>query len=257
MALPPSDEEAPLLSSPIVDEPTLSSAGDAPALGTAAPSPASVGTPTTGGVARVTAMTEDLIDRGAPWSARTSWTIVAIEGVVAIVLGLIFLFEPIGGSSVTLELIGIILLVGALITAFQLWRGKVRPDLGNLAAFRSGSGVTVGLVTVVATLFASSPEAVTATMAVVVGIGFLVFGLAGIAGSFIRRRADARLPLASLVINGVLAVAGLVLLFAGTAGSSSVDGVFKLLGIVLIVAGLALGGYAYLLRQQVVNGVRA
>ncbi len=59
------------------------------------------------------------------------------------------------------------------------------------------------------------------------------------------------------MINGLLALAGLVLLFAGAAGSSAVDSIFKLLGIVLIVAGLALGGYAYLIRQQVASGVRS
>ncbi len=209
------------------------------------------------GVARATAFTEDLIERGSPWSSRTSWTIVAAEGVAAVILGLLFLFEPLGGSSVTLLSMGLILLLGALITTFQLWRGTVRPDLLTLAAFRSGSGVTVGLVTIVATVFASATDAVAAAMAVVVGIGFLVFGTAGIAGSFIRRRSDAALPLLALVVNGLLALAGLVLLFAGAAGSSAVDSIFKLLGIVLIVAGLGLGGYAYLLRQQVANGVRA
>ena len=135
------------------------------------------------GVARATAFTEDLIERGSPWSSRTSWTIVATEGVVAVILGLLFLFEPLGGSSVTLLSMGLILLLGALITTFQLWRGTVRPDLLTLAAFRSGSGVTVGLVTIVATVFASATDAVTAAMAVVVGIGFLVFGAAGVAGS--------------------------------------------------------------------------
>ncbi len=208
------------------------------------------------GVARATAFTEDLIERGSPWSSRTSWTIVAAEGVAAVILGLLFLFEPLGGSSVTLLALGLILLLGALITTFQLWRGTVRPDLLTLTAFRSGSGVTVGLVTIVATVFASATDAVAAAMAVVVGIGFLVFGTAGIAGSFIRRRSDAALPLLALVVNGLLALAGLVLLFAGAAGSSAVDSIFKLLGIVLIVAGLGLGGYAYLLRQQVANGVR-
>ncbi len=93
-------------------------------------------------------------------------------------------------------------------------------------------------------------------MAVVVGIGFIVFGLTGIGGSFVRRRADAGLPLAALVINGLLLIAGLVLLMAGAAGASTVGNIFRLLGIVLIVAGLGLGGYAYLIRQQVANGVR-
>lgn len=219
--------------------------------GTAPAAPASAGS-----VARASAFTEDLIERGVPWSSRTSWTIVAWEAVIAIILGLVFLFEPLGGQTVTLQLMGLILLVGALLTAFQLWRGTVRTDLETLAAFRAGSGVTVGLVVIVATLFAASTDAVTAAMAVVVGIGFIVFGLTGIGGSFVRRRADAGLPLAALVINGLLLIAGLVLLMAGAAGASTVGNIFRLLGIVLIVAGLGLGGYAYLIRQQVANGVR-
>ncbi len=86
--------------------------------GTAPAAPASAGS-----VARASAFTEDLIERGVPWSSRTSWTIVAAEAVVAIILGLVFLFEPLGGQTVTLQLMGLILLVGALLTAFQLWRG--------------------------------------------------------------------------------------------------------------------------------------
>jgi len=207
-------------------------------------------------VDRATAITEDLIDRGAPWSERTSWTIVLTEGIVAGVLGLLFLFKPLGGSATTLQLVGFVLLIGALITAFQLWRHKVRPDLENLAAFRAGSGVTVGLVVIIATFFTPVTESVTSALAVVVGIGFFIFGLAGISGSFVRRNANEPLPLAALVINAVLALAGLVLLFAGAAGSGAVDGIFTLLGIVLIVVGLGLGGYSYLLRQQEMSGVR-
>ena len=209
-----------------------------------------------GSVARVTAITEDLIDRGAPWSPRTSWPIVATEGVIAIILGLAFLFEPLGGQAVTLQLMGVFLLIGALLTAFQLWRHRVHPDAVVLAAFRSGSGVTVGLVLIAATLLTATTPDVSAALAVVVGIGFLIFGLTGIAASLSHRRADTALPLVTLAIHSVLAVAGLVLVFAGAGGSGTVGTIFKLLGVVLIVGGLALGGYAYLLRQQEVNGVR-
>ncbi len=219
------------------------------------PSPAADGSPA-GSVARVTAMTEDLIDRGAPWSPRTSWPIVAAEGVIAIILGLIFLFEPFGGQGVTLQLMGLFLLVGALISAFQLWRHRLQPDAEVLAAFRSGSGVTVGLVVIAATLLTATTPDVSAALAVVVGIGFLMFGLIGIAASLSHRRADTALPLVTLAIHSVLAIAGLVLVFAGAGGSGTVGTIFKLLGVVLIVGGLALGGYAYLLRQQEVNGVR-
>ncbi len=205
-------------------------------------------------VDKATAITEDLIDRGAPWSARTSWTIVLVEGIVAAIVGLVFLVKPLGGSSTTLQLVGLILLIGALITVFQLWRQQLRPDLETLAAFRAGSGVTVGLVVLVAALSTDVTAAVTAALAVVVGIGFIIFGLGGIAASFVRRAIDAPLPLASLLINAVLALAGAVLVFAGAAGSDTVDGIFNLLGILLIAAGLGLAGYAYLLRQQETSG---
>jgi uncharacterized membrane protein HdeD (DUF308 family) len=242
---------------------------------TATPSPADEGLPTpdsvtapaapelsaspagaSSSVERATALTEELIERGAPWSPETSWSIVLAEGIVAAVLGLLFLFKPLGGSATTLQLVGLVLLLGALITAFQLWRHKMRPEIENLAAFRTGSGVTVGLVTIVATFFTAVTDAVTAALAVVVGIGFIIFGLAGIAASFIRRSGDATLPLVALLLNAGLALAGLVLTLAGAAGAGSVDSIFTLLAILLIVAGLGLGGYSYLLRQQEMSGVR-
>jgi uncharacterized membrane protein HdeD (DUF308 family) len=201
-------------------------------------------------------MAEDLIDRGAPWSTQTSWTIVLVEGIIAGLVGLAFLFKPLGGSSTTLQLVGLILLGGSLITAFQLWRQRIRPDLEQLASFRAGSGLTVGLVVVVATFFTAVTQEVAAALAVVVGIGFVVFGLAGIAASFVRRSEEAPLPMATLIINAVLAVAGLVLTFSGAAGADAVDGIFNLLGVALIVTGLGLCGYSYLLRQQEVTGVR-
>jgi uncharacterized membrane protein HdeD (DUF308 family) len=199
---------------------------------------------------QVTAMAEDLIDRGAPWNPRTSWTIVLVEGVVAALIGLLFIFKPLGGSSTTLQIVGIILLVGSLITAFQLWRHHLRPEIEQLASFRSGSGVTVGLVVLVATLFVPVTDAVAAALAVVIGIGFFVFGVTGIATSFVRRQMNVPLPMATLVANAVLALSGAVLVFAGAAGSGSVDGIFNLLGVLLVASGLALAGYSYMLRQQ-------
>lgn len=208
-------------------------------------------------VDRATAMTEEFIDRGAPWSNNTSWQIVAGEAAVTVLLGVLFLFRPIGGSSTTLQLVGLILLIGALLGVFQLWQHKVRPDLEVLTAFRSGSGVTVGLVVVVATFFTTVTAEVSASLAVVVGIGFIIFGVAGILASFIGRVAETPLPLPGLIANAVMVVAGAVLMFAGAAGSGAVEGIFNLLGILMIVAAVALGGYAYLLRQQEASGGRS
>jgi hypothetical protein len=182
--------------------------------------------------------------------------IVLVEGIVAVVIGLMFIFKPFGGSSTVLQLVGIALLVGALITAFQLWRQQVRPDLREIAAFRAGSGTTVGLSVLVAAFLTSVTDTVTAALAVVVGIGFFVFGLCGIAASFVRRTGDAVLPLVSLVLDAVLAAAGLILAFSGVRGASAVDGIFVLLGIVIALAGAGLAGYAVMLRRQELEGAR-
>ncbi|MEX1297019.1 MAG: hypothetical protein AB1Z67_12710 [Candidatus Limnocylindrales bacterium] len=199
---------------------------------------------------QLSALAEDLIDRGAPWDSRTSWTIVLIEGIVAAIVGLLFIFKPLGGSSTTLQIVGLILLAGSLITAFQLWRHHLRPEIEQLASFRSGSGLTVGLVVIVATFFVPVTDAVVAALAVVVGIGFIVFGIAGLGTSFVRMQMDVPLPLPTLTANAVLALAGLLLVLSGARGAGAVDGIFNWLGVLLIAAGLALAGYSYLLRQQ-------
>jgi uncharacterized membrane protein HdeD (DUF308 family) len=218
--------------------------------GTDAATPAAASSGRQADIDQMSAMAEDLINRGAPWDSRTSWTIVLVEGIVAMVVGLLFIFKPLGGSSTTLQVVGLILLAGSLITSFQLWRQTLRPEIEQLASFRSGSGVTVGLVVIVATFFVPVTDAVVAALAVVVGIGFFIFGITGIATSFVRRQFEAPLPMATLVANAVLALAGAVLVFAGAAGADSVDGIFNLLGVLLIASGLALAGYSYLLRQQ-------
>lgn len=206
-------------------------------------------------VDRATALTEEFLDRGAPWSANTSWRIVLGEGIVAVIVGLIVLLQPLGVST-TLQIVGFALLVGALLTAFQIWRGRIEPGREVLAAFRSGSGVTVGLVVIVATFFTAVTDTVTASLAVIVGVGFIVFGLAGIAGSFIGRREIEPLPAAVLIANATLVVAGIVLMLSGAAGSTTVGSVFNLLGVAFIVAGLGLAGYGYMLRQQEQQGFR-
>ena len=196
---------------------------------------------------RATAITEEIIDRGAPWNPSTSWKIVLTEGIVVALVGLMFIFKPLGGTSTTLQLVGLLLLGGSLITLFQLWRHTFPPNLEVLSAFRSGSGATVGSVVIVSTLLAEVTDAVAASLAVVIGIGFVVFGLVGIAGSLVRRELHAPLPLASLILNAVLALVGVVLIAAGAAGSDSVDGLFNLLGVLLAAAGVALAGYSYML----------
>lgn len=204
----------------------------------------------------MTTMTADLIERGAPWSARATWRLVLVQGIVAILIGLAMLLKPFGGTSTTLQIVGLILLLAALITTFQVWRGAMQPERVAISAFRAGSGVTVGLLVIVATFLTNVTAEVTASLSVAVGVGLLVFGLTGVATSFVARRQDETLPLAGIVANAVILVAGVVLTFAGAAGSDTVNTVYSFLGIVLILAGGGLCAYAYLLYQQEAHGVR-
>jgi uncharacterized membrane protein HdeD (DUF308 family) len=207
-------------------------------------------------VDRATVVTEDFLRRGAPWGPETSWRYVMAEGAVAAVAGLIALFKPLGSASTTLQLVGLLLLAAALLTTFQIWRGHVSAERATLMSFRAGSGVTVGILVLVATFLTSVTESVTATLAAVVGVGFLVFGAVGIAATLFAREPDQPLPAAALIIDAVLAVAGFVLIVSGAAGAGTVNSVFTLLGIVLILGGVGLVAYGYLLRQQEADGVR-
>ena len=69
-----------------------------------------------------------------------------------------------------------------------------------------------------------------------------------------RRAAVSPLPLASLILNAVMALTGAVLMFAGAAGGDAVDGMFVLLGALLIAVGLGLALYSYRLRQEEMPG---
>lgn len=204
---------------------------------------------TTENVERATALTEQVIDRGAPWGAGATWQIVVVEAIGAGLVGLIMLFD-IGGSSTILKLLGLLLLGLALIGAFQVWRKKVRPERTSLAAFRVGSGVTTGILVLVATFLAPVSDTVTASLAVVVGVGFAIFGLAGIIAPLIGRQGDEQLPLGIIAVNIVVLVIGVVLLFAGAGGASQVNSVFRLVGILLIFLAVGLGGWAYVLYQR-------
>jgi uncharacterized membrane protein HdeD (DUF308 family) len=214
------------------------------------------GTSQPSSIDRATAMTEEFIDRGAPWGSNTSWQFVMAEGAVAIVAGLLMLFKPFGGTSTTLQIVGLILLLGALITSFQVWRERVAPERVALASFRAGSGVTVGILVLVATFLTDVTDAVSATLAAVVGVGFLVFGGTGVAAGLFARVPDQPLPTAGLILNAVLAVAGVVLILSGAGGAGTVNSVFTILGIVLVLGGVGLVAYGYLLRQQEATGVR-
>lgn len=200
-------------------------------------------------VDRATAMAQEVIDRGVSWSPDAKWQVVLAEAIGAGLVGLIMLFD-IGGAPTVLRLLSIVLIGLALVGAFQVWRGLAAADRPALTAFRAGSGITTGVVVLLATVLAAVTDHVTASMAVALGAGFAVYGLIGFVAPLMGRQAGGRLPILSLVTNGVLVAIGVVLLAAGASGAGTVRSVFTLVGILLILLGVGLGGLTYLLYQR-------
>jgi uncharacterized membrane protein HdeD (DUF308 family) len=195
------------------------------------------------------AVARDLVDKGAPWKAGVTWPVVMAEGVVLAVAGLLVWLAPGFGARTVLQVLGIILLATALLSAWRLLRDQVPPRRIMTVAFRAGVGMTVGLIVVVGSLLAQNSDVATVAIAVILGVGFVLYGLAAIVTAVLRREPGEGMPIAALVIAGLTVVAGLLLVFNGR-DIDSLKSSFTLLGILLLIVGLGIGGYAWMLRSR-------
>ena len=198
---------------------------------------------------KATALAASAVDKGAPWKRGTPWWVVLTEGIVALVLGVMLLLTDLG-TNLALELLGLLLLVTSLLSVYQLFRGRIAPARVALVAFRSGAGVTTGVLVLIGSIAIGASDPVTRALAVVLGVGLVIFGLVGLASGILQRKDGLGLPIAALIVAAGCALVGLLLTINGIAGYEEVKGTFKLLGILLIVAGGALAGYGYMLRKS-------
>ena len=196
------------------------------------------------------AAAKGLVDKGAPWKAGMKWPVVMAEGIVLAVAGLLVWLAPGFGARAVLEVLGIILLATAALSAWRLLRDQVAPGRIATVAFRAGVGLSVGLIVVIGSLIAQDTDVATVAIAIILGIGLILYGLAAVAAALIRREKGSRFPVVSLVIAGLTVVVGLLLVLNGRGGIDSLKGTFTLLGILLLVVGLALAGYAWMLRSR-------
>jgi len=198
---------------------------------------------------KATALASSAVDKGAPWKQGTAWWVVLTEGIVGIVIGVLLLLTDLG-TNLAIELLGVLLLVTSVLSVYQLLKGRVAPGRVALVAFRSGAGVTTGVLVLIGSVAIGASDPVTRALAVVLGVGLIIFGLVGLASSLLRREAGQGLPIAVLIVAGGMALVGLLLAINGIAGYDQVKSAFKLLGVLMIVAGGALAAYGYLLRSR-------
>jgi len=213
------------------------------------PVPAPTSTPAPPQQDKATAIASSAVDKGAPWKRGTAWWVVLTEGVVGLVVGVLLLLTDLG-TSLAIDLLGLLLLINSLLAVYQLFRGQIAPAHVALVSFRSGAGVTTGILVLIGSWAIGSTDQVTRALAVILGVGLFIFGLVGLVSGVLQRRAGQGLPVAALIVAAGCLLVGLLLTLNGIAGYDQVKGTFKVLGLLLIVAGGALAVYGYMLKTR-------
>lgn len=184
----------------------------------------------------------------APWKKGARWEVVVTQGVVLGIAGLIIWLAPGFGASAALQLIAVLLLAMALLSAWRILRGAVAPQRMAAVAFRAGVGVTVGLITVIGAFIVEDRNVGTVALAIVLGVGLILYGVVALLATFARRQPGSGIPVVALIVAALTVVVGLMLVLNGRNGIDSLQSTFTLLGIVMILASLGFLGYGWMLR---------
>jgi uncharacterized membrane protein HdeD (DUF308 family) len=186
----------------------------------------------------------------APWKKGARWEVVVAQGVILAVAGLIIWLAPGFGASAALQLIAVLILAMALLSTWRIMRGRVAPARMATVAFRAGVGVTVGLITIIGTLTVENRDAGTVALAIVLGIGLVLYGLVALLATFANREAGSGIPVVPLIVSALTVIVGLLLVLNARNGIDSLQGTFTLLGILMLLAGLGFLGYGFMLRSS-------
>jgi hypothetical protein len=116
-------------------------------------------------------------------------------------------------------------------------------------AFRAGVGVTVGLITVIGSLIVEDRNVGTVAVAIVLGVGLVLYGLVALLSAFARREPGSGFPVVALIVAALTVIVGLMLIINGRNGIESLQSTFTLLGILMLLAGLGFAGYGWMLRS--------
>jgi hypothetical protein len=189
------------------------------------------------------ASAQSLALQNAPWSSTASWPMILAQAIVLGIVGIVLILAPESASHTVLEILGLLLFARACLVVYRIARGQVAPDRLALSAFEAGVNGTVGLLVVVGALLVPASAQATTALAVVLGVGFILFGAVSLLAPLIRRQPGESLPIARLLLAAAAVVVGILLVVNGTRGFDSVRGTFVLLGWILFIVGIALGAY--------------
>ena len=186
----------------------------------------------------------------APWKKGARWEVVVAQGVVLGLAGLIIWLAPGFGASAALQLIAVLVLAMALLSSWRILRGQVAPARLATVAFRAGVGVTVGLITVIGAFIVEDRNTGTVALAIILGIGLVLYGLVALLTTFARREPGSGIPIVALIVSALTVIVGLLLVINARNGIDALQGTFTVLGILMLLAGLGFLGYGFMLRNS-------
>lgn len=135
-----------------------------------------------------------------------SWWLYLLQGIITIVIGIVVLALPGVSLFAFAMILGIALIVFGVTRLTGSWSKRGDAPGGWFPVFQ-------GVVSTIAGILAIAlPEITLVALAIVIGINFLIFGVAAIAGSIARRRDIDHWWI--FLVQGILALlAGLIAIF--------------------------------------------
>ena len=185
---------------------------------------------------------KELLSRQAPWRQGVAWWIVLIQGLLLLALGLYILFRQGAAGIQAVQFLGIFLLVLSILGTIRGVRNRVAPKALPYHMLAAGIGLATGAII---SLNIWQEFMTPAASLVIISIGFMLYGLAGLLEWFLggteqRSWLALGISLVSLILG--LAILWSRLALAGTA--------LWVTGLAATVAGLGLTGYAVLLYRN-------
>jgi uncharacterized membrane protein HdeD (DUF308 family) len=183
----------------------------------------------------------DLARHTAPWREGQSWWVAGVEGIVALLIGIYVVADPVRASDLVRQLIALVLLVVSLAQIVDGFRFRALPA-APWSTLRGGVGATVAVLTL-SSVWSDYIQPTGARQ--MLAVGLLAYGIIGLVSLIFTLRATS-FKVTAIIIDLLTIVLGILLL---TASPEDTTGA-QLLGAAAVVAGVALLIYAYSLWNR-------
>lgn len=185
---------------------------------------------------------QSLATQHAPWRKGLGWPILAIEGAVALGIGIYILVATDDARDIIRQLIAVVLLIQAFLHTMAGFRNRELP-VAPFHVLRGGIGMTVGVIVLLEN-FSDYLNVDAARF--ILGLGLIAYGGIGIVTIWVER-GDRGLRLGGLAAGIVNIVLGLMFVFSDSEGK---DSWLRALGGIALVGGIILLGYAFMVYRS-------